>query len=64
MGNKFNRMPSSDMFELLKTNPKGELADEVMSERFPDFNTKVCYTQFYFILLCSLFKLECMKHYD
>ena len=38
----FNRVPSPDMFHLLMQNPKGELADQVLSERFPELKDKVC----------------------
>lgn len=38
----FNRVPSPDMFNLLMQNSKGELADQVLSERFPELNDKVC----------------------
>lgn len=37
MGKTFNRMPSSDMYALLMKNPKGELADKVLRERFPEW---------------------------
>lgn len=42
MANIFKRRPSADMYDLLMKNPKGKLADEVISERFPEFNEKVC----------------------
>lgn len=42
MINGFNRLPSLDMFDLLIQNSKGELANEVLSERFPEYNGKVC----------------------